>query len=332
MSIRHSLIKWLGGLFIITALLATTIGAYHISPWRLPFILWERTAGYEVLVYIRLPRIILTVLVGSALGLTGASLQGLFRNPLADPGLIGITAGAALGASLWIVLIGSSFLEMWGTPMAAFGMGSLVSWCVWKFAQVNGRVETVTLLLSGIALTSFAGAGIGIMTFMADDQQLRSLTFWLLGSVSGASWSLISVIFPFILVGMVLLLRSAPYLNILSLGESEAYHLGVSTESLKFQIVIGSALLAGAAVSAAGGIGFVGLVVPHLIRMIGGADHRLVLPASALGGAILLMGADLIARTIIAPMEMPVGTITALLGAPFFLLLLWKYKRETLYA
>lgn len=329
---RFPLCIWLSGILLSIAVIASAVGAYQITFWYMPQILWDQLEGYNVLMYIRFPRILLAGIVGAALGMTGASLQGLFRNPLADPGLIGISAGAGLGAALWIVLGGSTLLELWGTPIAAFSMGALVTWGVWKLAQSEGTVSTITLLLAGIALNSLAGAGIGIMTFLADDQQLRSLTFWLLGSLNGATWQMVGVTSFFILIGMLMLGRLSSKLNALSLGESDAYHLGVDIERLKQQIIFGCAISVGAAVAATGGIGFIGLVVPHLIRLLGSPDHRLVLPASALGGAILLIGADLLARTVVAPAEMPVGTITALVGAPFFLWLLWRYKKEFIYA
>ena len=242
--------------------------------------------------------------------------------------MIGITAGAGLGASLWIVLLGGGVLGMWGLPIAAFACGMLVTISVWKISETQGKVHTVTLLLAGIALNSLAGACIGLMTFLADDEQLRSLTFWLLGGFGGATWSVVLVTLPIAIVGLFVLLQQASALNAISLGESEAYHLGVPTESLKRLSVFGVALTVGAAVSAAGGIGFVGLVVPHLLRLMGGADHRYVLPGSALGGAILLVLADLCARTVVIPAELPVGVVTALFGGPFFLWLLIRFKRE----
>ena len=265
------------------------------------------------------------------MAISGATLQGIFRNPLADPGLICVTAGAGLGAAFWIVLVGSGLLGIWGVPIAAFTGGILVTIGVWKIAQTQESVPTVTLLLAGIALNSFAGAGIGLMTFLADEEQLRSLTFWLLGGFGGATWRAIAVTLPVALIGAVVLFRLARALNAMTLGESEAYHLGVSTESLKRWAVFGVALSVGAAVSAAGGIGFVGLIVPHLLRLMGGADHRYVLPGSAIGGAILLVSADLFARTVAIPAELPVGVVTALLGGPFFLWLLLRFKREVVY-
>lgn len=325
---RAKILFILIGCLPISISIAAGVGAYQILPWRIPQILLFREEGFAVLTYVRFPRVVLSAVVGAMLAISGATLQGIFRNPLADPGLIGVTAGAGLGATLWIVLIGSGVLGVWGLPFAAFACGMLVTIGVWKIAASQGSVSTVTLLLAGIALNSFAGAGIGIMTFLADDEQLRSLTFWLLGGFGGATWPVVFITLPIAVIGMFVLLRLAAALNAMSLGESEAYHLGVSTESLKRWAIFGVALIVGAAVSAAGGIGFVGLVVPHLIRLIGGADHRYVLPGSAVGGAILLVLADLLARTVVVPAELPVGIVTALLGGPFFLWLLLRFKRE----
>ena len=325
---RAKILFILIGFLPISISIAAGIGAYQILPWRIPQILLFREEGFAVLTYVRFPRVVLSAVVGAMLAISGATLQGIFRNPLADPGLIGVTAGAGLGATLWIVLIGSGVLGVWGLPFAAFACGMLVTIGVWKIAASQGSVSTVTLLLAGIALNSFAGAGIGIMTFLADDEQLRSLTFWLLGGFGGATWPVVFITLPIAVIGMFVLLRLAAALNAMSLGESEAYHLGVSTESLKRWAIFGVALIVGAAVSAAGGIGFVGLVVPHLIRLIGGADHRYVLPGSAVGGAILLVLADLLARTVVVPAELPVGIVTALIGGPFFLWLLLRFKRE----
>lgn len=325
---RAKILFILIGFLPISISIAAGVGAYQILPWRIPQILLFREEGFAVLTYVRFPRVVLSAVVGAMLAISGATLQGIFRNPLADPGLIGVTAGAGLGATLWIVLIGSGVLGVWGLPFAAFACGMLVTIGVWKIAASQGSVSTVTLLLAGIALNSFAGAGIGIMTFLADDEQLRSLTFWLLGGFGGATWPVVFITLPIAVIGMFVLLRLAAALNAMSLGESEAYHLGVSTESLKRWAIFGVALIVGAAVSAAGGIGFVGLVVPHLIRLIGGADHRYVLPGSAVGGAILLVLADLLARTVVVPAELPVGIVTALIGGPFFLWLLLRFKRE----
>ncbi len=325
---RTKILLILLSLLPISICVAAGLGAYQVLPWRIPKTLLFQEEGFPVLWYVRFPRIVLAGIVGSMLAISGATLQGIFRNPLADPGLIGVTAGAGLGASLWIVVFGGGLLGIWGVPVAAFTCSSIVTFSVWKISESGGKVHTVTLLLAGIALNSIAGACIGLMTFLADDEQLRSLTFWLLGGFGGATWTVVFVTLPIAVVGLIVLLQQASSLNAISLGESEAYHLGVRTESLKRWSVFGVALTVGAAVSAAGGIGFVGLVVPHLLRLIGGADHRYVLPGSALGGALLLILADLFSRTVVAPAELPVGVVTALLGGPFFLWLLIRFKRE----
>ena len=213
--------------------IAAGVGAYQILPWWIPEILFFRKDGFAVLVHVRFPRVILSAVVGAMLAISGATLQGIFRNPLADPGLIGVTAGAGFGATLWIVLIGGGALGIWGLPIAAFACGVLVTVSVWKIAEGEGKVSTLTLLLAGIALNSFAGAGIGLMTFLADDEQLRSLTFWLLGGFGGATWPVVFVTLPIAIIGLLVLSRQAAALNAMSLGESEAYHLGVSTETLK---------------------------------------------------------------------------------------------------
>ena len=250
---RTKILLTLIGLLPISICVAAGIGAYQILPWRIPEILFFREDGFAVLVHVRFPRVILSAAVGAMLAISGATLQGIFRNPLADPGLIGVTAGAGLGATIWIVLIGGGALGIWGLPIAAFGCGVLVTIGVWKIAEEQGRVRTLTLLLAGIALNSFAGAGIGLMTFLADDEQLRSLTFWLLGGFGGATWHVVFVTLPIAAIGLLVLSRQAAALNAMSLGESEAYHLGVSTETLKRWSVFGVALTVGAAVSAAGG-------------------------------------------------------------------------------
>lgn len=306
---------------------AAGVGGYPIPPWKMLQALLYQGDGYAALVYVRFPRVFLAAATGALLAVSGTAMQGVFRNPLADPGLIGVTAGAGFGAALWIVLIGSGALEIWGTPAAAFVCGMVVVAAVWKAAETEGQFHIMTLLLAGIALNSVAGAGIGLMTFLADDEQLRSLTFWLLGGFGGATWTAALVALPAAAVGLFMLLRLALQLNAFALGESDAYHLGVHVESLKRNAMVGAALSVGAAVSIAGGIGFVGLVVPHLLRLIGGADHRYVLPGSALGGASLLVLADLASRTVVLPAELPVGVVTSLFGGPFFLWLLIRYKR-----
>lgn len=280
-----------------------------------------------ILGQIRMPRTLLGLAVGAVLALSGVAMQGLFRNPLADPGLVGVSSGAALGAALAIV--GGA---LWGnipqiivpyllSACAVVG-GLVVTGMVYRLGRRDGQTSVATMLLAGIALTALSASVIGLLTYLADDATLRTLTFWNMGSLNGATYARL---WPLMLVCAVIIFwlpRRAKALNALLLGESEARHLGVNVEALKRELVFCTALGVGAAVAAAGLIGFIGLVVPHLVRLLVGPDHRVLLPASALAGASLLLFADLFARMVLAPAELPIGIVTALLGAPFFLYLL----------
>ncbi|TCD23092.1 iron ABC transporter permease [Pseudomonas sp. IC_126] len=293
----------------------------------------EGTAQAELILgQIRLPRALLGMAAGAVLALAGVAMQGLFRNPLADPGLIGVSSGAALGAAMTIVggeLIGgiSPLLEPYLLSLSAFVGGLGVTALVYRLGRREGRTDVATMLLAGIALTALAGAMIGLFTYLADDSTLRTLTFWNLGSLNGASYARLWPLLLVTVAVMCWLPRRARALNALLLGESEARHLGFDVERLKRELVFCTALGVGAAVAAAGMIGFVGLVVPHLVRLLVGPDHRLLLPASALAGGSLLLLADLLARLVLVPAELPIGIVTALLGAPFFLYLLLRGRR-----
>jgi len=290
-------------------------------------------AGLEqaelILGQIRLPRTLLGLAVGAVLALSGVAMQGLFRNPLADPGLVGVSSGAALGAAVAIVAGASlggvpAAFEPYLLSFCAFVGGLGVTALVYRLGRHDGQTSVATMLLAGIALTALAGAAIGLFTYMADDSTLRSLTFWNMGSLNGASYARL---WPLLIVALAVSLwlpRRARALNALLLGESEARHLGFEVERLKRELVFCTALGVGAAVAAAGLIGFIGLVVPHLVRLIAGPDHRILLPASALAGASLLLLADLVARLALAPAELPIGIVTAMIGAPFFLYLLLR--------
>lgn len=301
------------------------LGAVHIGPERVIHILAGLKAADSpeatVLTAIRLPRVVLAAMVGAALATSGAALQGVFRNPLADPGLIGVSSGAAAGAAFAIVT-GVATFGAASTGVAAFA-GGLAAACVgYLAARHQGRTEVVTLILTGVAVSAIAGAVVGVFFYLADDNQLRTLIFWTMGSLGTATWSGVASIAPLIGAAVILLPLFGRPLNALVLGEREARHLGFHPERIRLGVITLAALATGAAVSLTGIIGFVGLVVPHLIRLIAGPDHRLLLLASAIGGATLLLAADLIARTAVAPAEMPVGVVTALIGGPFFLFLL----------
>ncbi len=277
---------------------------------------------------IRLPRICTAILVGSALAMAGAALQGLFRNPLADPGLIGVSSGGALGAVMVIVLVplllGSAFLAIWLLPLAAFVSGVLVTLMVYRIAWTGGRTEVTAMLLAGIAVNALIGALIGSLIFAASDDQIRTFVFWSMGSLAHGDWPLLGVAALGAIPGLVLLPTFARPLNVLLLGEAETYQLGYDTQRIKRYVIVLAAGMVGVSVAVSGIIAFVGLVVPHLLRLVIGPDHRLLIPASGLAGAVLLLWADMGARTLMAPAELPIGIITALLGAPFFLVLLMR--------
>lgn len=290
------------------------------------------TVADSVIVDIRAPRVLLAVIVGASLATAGVVMQGVFANPLAEPGLVGVSSGAAVAAVVAIVL-GLTAIGFWVLPLAAMIGGLLVTAGVYLMARVDGRTEVVTLILTGIAVNAFAGALIGLLMSISDDAELRSITFWTLGSLSAATWSSVILVLPLAAIGLALAPRLARPLDLLALGENPAAHLGVDVERLRRVAIVLTALLTAAAVAVAGIIGFIGLVVPHAVRLILGPGHRLLLPASALAGAALLVLADLVARTAVAPREIPLGVLTALIGSPtFFLLLRREHRRRGAWA
>ena len=289
-------------------------------------------ADWVVVMQIRLPRLALGILVGSALAVSGAVMQGLFRNPLADPGLVGVSAGAGLGAILAIVLGSAlppavSALAGYGlAPPFAFLGGWISTMALYAIATRAGRTSVATMLLAGIALGALTGALSGILVYLADDRQLRDLTFWGMGSLAGATWAKVCLVAPIIVLALSLTPRLARGLNALALGEPVAMHMGFPVQRMKNLAIFSVAAATGAAVAASGGIGFVGIVVPHLLRLASGPDHVRLLPNTALLGAALLVLADMIARSIVAPAELPIGIITAIVGGPFFLWILLKRR------
>ncbi|HMP76251.1 MAG TPA: iron ABC transporter permease [Kiritimatiellia bacterium] len=319
------------------------IGALSISPGQvlailasqvgieLPWSFTEREAA--VLLHIRTPRIFVGALAGAALALGGALMQALFRNPLADPGLIGVSSGAAVAAAS-VTVVGPAFLPALGLsplyvmPVAAFLGGWGVTALVMRVADTAGRVRVDHLLLAGIALNAMAFAGIGVLMLIADDAQLREVAFWNFGSLGRADWSIAPLLLALVLPILWWGRRYAPWLNALLLGEGEAALLGVPVERVKRVAVLLTCVAVGATISFTGLIGFVGLVAPHIVRLLSGPDHRRLIPASALLGAALLPLADIFSRTVAAPVELPIGLVTALLGAPFFLYLLIREQRR----
>lgn len=282
-----------------------------------------------IILDIRLPRILLAVLVGCALAVSGTTMQGLFKNPMADPFIIGLAAGAAVGASLSILFGLSISVSIYSTPFFASIGAMLTVFAVYVIARSNGKVKVETLLLTGIAIGSFLTAVMSFMMYMAG-QQFRFLFFWLLGGLYNASWSVIAIAFPLIILGTIFIQLFARDLNAIALGEEPATHLGVDVETVKKILLISSSLIAGTAVAFSGIIGFVGLIIPHTMRILVGPDHRILLPSSALAGSIFLIWTDTAARTVLSPTEIPVGIITALCGAPFFIYLLQKSKKGRL--
>lgn len=318
---------------VAIAVVAAGMGAYEIPPSEVIASVLRRlglsssaaadTMGESVLWEIRFPRIALAAIVGAALGCAGATMQGTFGNPLAEPGIVGVSAGAVLGAVAQIVL-GFTIFGTWSITLAAFIGGLVTLALVYAAARADGRTEVVTLVLTGIAVNALAGAVIGLLSYVSTDEQLRSITFWTLGSVAQATWPKVLAVAPIALIGLLLAMRWSRRLDLLSLGESSARHVGVDVERLRVVMLVVVALLTASAVAVSGTILFVGLVIPHLVRMIAGPGHRLLLPASALAGALILVAADLLARTIVAPAELPLGVLTALVGSPFFF---WQLRR-----
>lgn len=329
------LLGMLGVLLVVIMLLAAGQGAYGLPLRELPGVLAgafksqdARNAAELVFFNIRLPRLLLGLVAGAGLGLAGAMMQGLFRNPLADPGLIGVSSGAALAAGVTIVLGASWFPDLpralgsWTLVLMAFGGGLGVTWLIYVLSSREGGIRVGLMLLAGIAINALAGAGLGLLSFLASDEQLRSLQFWLLGSLGGARWSAVWLVSGLCAVAVLAGLRLARPLNALALGEAQAVLLGVPVQRVQRQVVILTALAVGAVTATTGIIGFIGLVAPHMMRLLAGPDHRWVLPGSALMGASLVLVADAVARTVAAPAELPLGVLTALVGVPFFLTLL----------
>lgn len=320
--------------FLFAFLIAAIVASLSIGsvPIRM-FDLLDGTATeleWTVLFEIRTPRVILAGFVGAALALAGAALQGLFRNPLADPGLIGVSSGAALGAIAMIVL-GSGLnllpeLMPYALPVAAVLGALTVTIFLYLFASYYGQFSILTVILLGIAINALASVGIGAFQYLSDDAQLRSLVFWMMGSFGRASWEIVMPAMAIVIISLVLLLSQTKNLDRLQLGEAEAWFLGVDVKKLKRLIILSVSAAVGAGVSISGIIGFVGLVVPHIVRLVLGSSHRLVLPGSVLIGATLMIIADLISRILHSPAEIPISLVTSAIGAPFFLWLISRTR------
>ncbi len=325
----------LAGLLVVSLYLGCRIGAVPVENaalWRL--FTGQASAAdqaiWQILLHIRLPRVFAAALVGGVLAITGAVMQGLFRNPLVDPGIVGVMSGASFAATISIVLGGTLMPALFNVandfvlPIAAFFGGWLMTMVLYFFAKRGGVLNIASMLLIGIALGALMGALTGLLTYVADDSQLRSITFWNLGSLAIFNWQKLAILAVVSAIAVPILWRDAHILNALMLGENVAGHLGFDIERAKKRQIFMVALLVGVCVAFSGGIGFVGLVVPHIVRGLLGSNHRLVLPASFLFGAVLLNFSDLTARTIVAPAELPIGILTAMIGAPFLGFLVWR--------
>lgn len=327
---RHLLLTFLISL-IVSALLAVTIGSFKISVFDILLGKLDEL-GSTILYTIRMPRVMLAAFVGASLAISGACLQGLFRNPLADPGLIGVSAGAALGAAFAIVFssrfISLDFLGPYLIPFSAIIGSASVIIILFVITKGFGYDGVTYMLLAGIAVNAIAGVGIGVLTYISDDSELRSLTFWTMGSFGGVTWPLIMPAIVVILFSIVWIIGLSRKLDLIQLGDVEASRLGINIKKVRFGVIISSAVVVGISVALSGMIGFVGLVVPHLVRILGGVNHLYVLIGSAIFGSILMVISDMMCRVIISPAELPVGLITSGLGSPFFLWLIFKMRTK----
>jgi len=297
----------------------------------------DNQINYQVLVDIRIPRIILSIFVGVAFGISGAMMQTLFKNPLADPSLIGVSAGASAGVVIFMMLgayLPAIFSEELSSyivvPFSAFLGAVITILAIYKLSTLYNKVAVTVMLLAGIAINALLGALVGLFSYVSTDEELRTFTFWTMGSLANGDMNVIYIMFPIIIGVYIFAIKKKVELNLLLLGEDEARNSGVNTERLKKLIILSVSLAIGVSVAFCGIIGFVGLVVPHISRLLVGSNHKFFLPLSAILGAFILVWADAIARTIIEPAELPIGIITAILGAPFFLWLLVKNRQNTL--
>lgn len=321
----------LGLLILVITLVISGIISIAVGAGSIPFAeIVSALMGDElsvqnriILIDIRLPRTLLAMLVGAGVATSGAAIQGLFRNPLADPALIGVSGGAAVFAAGYLVLGTELGLSSFGISGSAFFGGLLTTWLVVEIGRRGGTISS--MLLAGIAINAVALSGVGIFSYLSTDSELRSVAFWALGSLNGADWNSITIAGLILIVIAIFYFRSEQ-LNAMTLGDTEAGHLGISVPRLRIEIVVLTALATGISVALCGVIAFIGLVVPHLIRLTLGSNHYIVIPGSALLGGSLLVLADLLSRTLLSPAELPVGIITALLGGPFFIYLIVRQK------
>lgn len=335
---------WGGAVFLLLLLsiiVSVSIGTAYIpltDTWKIilhhvPFVGdlvhsdWP-VSSEQIIYKVRLPRVLLAALVGACLSLAGAGFQGALRNPLADPYTLGVASGAAVGAA-FVILFGLqlAIAGQWSIPVVAFATGMASLLIVLRLAGSSGKLQLETVILSGVVVQAFLGSIVSFMVTLSD-QVVNEIIYWLMGSLSLRGWSYSGILLPYLVIGFFVLMAYGLTLNLISLGERQAEHLGVNVPRTRLVVLVVSTLITAAAISVAGTIGFVGLVVPHLVRLMAGPDYRLIIPISALLGAVYMIGADTLARMLLSPTEIPLGVITAFLGAPFFVYLLRKHKRR----
>lgn len=324
-------------LLLLVLVLSGGVGAVHIPPGEAIRIVLSRVPGimitpdwpqtHEAILWsIRLPRVVLGMLAGMALAVAGGAFQGLFKNPLVDPYVLGVSSGAGLGASIAIAFLGSlSVTAIGAVPLFAFTGGVVTVMLVYRLAAVGPRVPVVALLLAGVAVGAFNSSLVSLILYFTDSHARDAILFWMMGGLGGANWTKVAWLLPYLMAGFGVLLFYGRELNAMLMGEEPARHLGVEVEWVKRSVLIAGSLLTAASVAFCGSIGFVGLIVPHVVRFLVGPDHRLLLPASAVLGAVVLVAADTIARSILGSAEIPVGLVMAVTGGPFFL---WLLRRR----
>ena len=332
----------------ILVVVSITFGPVDITLSQMKDILLHKIGFYSndtfskihetVLLNIRLPRVIMAILVGLGLGTAGAILQGLFRNPLVDPGFIGVSSGGAIGAmvaimfSQYIYYYIPQILMQFILPILAMAGSFITTMLVYKMSKVYNKTNIMAMLLSGIAINALSGSIIGLFISISSDAELRSFTFWTLGGLDMSDWNIVGITSLFIILPFLIIYKLQYQMDIFMLGDAEAEHLGLNVESLKKKVILISSIIVGVSVSFCGMIGFIGLVTPHLVRLILGPNHKYLIPGSAILGAILLTTSDLIAKTIISPAQLPIGVVTSAIGAPFFVWLILNQKRRFNYA
>lgn len=328
-------------LLLLSIVVSLSLGSANIpiaQVWgvllkQLPFIgqyipvTWPESSE-QIIIKVRLPRIVLGVLIGAALSVSGAGFQGVLRNPLADPYTLGVASGASVGAA-FLILFGLHYalFGIWTIPIVAFATGLVTLWVVFRLASVQGRFRTETVILSGVVVSSFLSALVSFMVALSSNSVVNEILFWLMGSLSLRGWSYSLAVLPYLAFGAAVLIVFSRPLNLFALGERHAAHLGIRVDRTKWIVLLVSTILTATAVSVCGVIGFVGLITPHLVRLMVGPDYRLVIPLSLLFGGIYVLWADTLARMLLSPTEIPLGVVTAFLGAPFFAYLLSRQKK-----